>query len=269
MRRFGYGYGYPLTRSSDISIEAKAWQASIIANGGTITPTQLAFMDKWFFKASIIEGNILNEAARLNVYCCLAGSEMAARTCMIRTNTKVDPINSPTFDNNGYRSQGTGYLNLNFNASTGGGKFGVTNNMFGAIVKIDEYASGTRATIGANVGPDNCFIDRSTGGVITFVNNSNTLATDSSAPTGNVLLATKKTTGTAGTIIINGTETAVTFSSRGAINLSVFELSRNFNGTPNANFDIKPHLCSFHASANFNWSGFRTVMNNLIAAAGL
>jgi hypothetical protein len=228
-------------------------------------------MDKWFFKPAIAVGNILTELDRLNIYCALFGSEMAARTCMIRTNTKIDPINSPTFDNNGYKSAGTGYLNLNYNAVTNGVKFARRNNIFGSIVKITEYASGIRITMGVNVGPDNAYIERSTTGVITFADNtlSGVFGVDSSAPIGNVFLATKKTSGTEGTIIINGTETAVLYTDRGAINLSVYELSRNFNGTPNANFDQSYHYCSFHGSANFNWSGFRTIMNNLIAAAGL
>lgn len=263
------GIGLDIFRGASLTPEAQAWQTNIIANGGTITPTQLAFFDTWFFKPAKTAGNILTELDRLNIYCNLVGSEMAARTCIIRTAKKVDPINSPTFDNNGYKSVGTGYLNLNYNTSVDAVKFGATNNNFGTLVKITDYASGNRSTIGANTGPNNIFIDRNTAGVITFFNRSNVSALDTTAPTGNVFLATKKTSTTAGTIIVNATETAAVFTNFPTVNLSQFELTRNNSGSPIANYDQFYHYCSFHGSANFNWSGFRTIMNNLIAAAGL
>jgi hypothetical protein len=252
-----------------LSAEAKAWQASIIANGGSITATQLSFMDNNFFKPAVAAGNILTELDRLNIYCALVGSELAARTCMIRTNKKVDPVNSPTFDNNGYKSVGTGYLNLNYNTSVDAVKFGTTNNNFGVLVNITDYASATRATIGANTGPNNIYIDRSSAAVINFFNRSNLAATDVTAPTGKTFLATKKTSTIAGTTIVNATETAAVFTNFPTVNFSQFELTRNNAGTPNANYDQNYHYCSWHGSANFNWSGFRTIMNNLITAAGL
>lgn len=259
----------PTIGFNGLSPNAIAWRNSIVANGGSITGPQLAFMDRWFFKPAVLAGNILTELDRLNIYCALFGSEMAARTCMIRTNTKIDPINSPTFDNNGYKSVGTGYLNLNYNTSVDAVKFGTTNNNFGTIVKITDYASGNRSTIGANTGPNNIYIDRNTAGVITFFNRSNLAATDVTAPTGNVLLATKKTSTTAGTIIVNTTETAATFTNFPTVNLSQFELTRNSSGSPIANFDQFYHYCSWHGSANFNWASFKIIMDNLIAAAGL
>jgi hypothetical protein len=267
--RIGIGVDIWANRGDALSPEALAWQTNIIANGGTITPSQLTFFDTWFFKPAKAAGNILTELDRLNIYCALVGSEMAARTCMIRTVKKVDPINSPTFDNNGYKSVGTGYLNLNYNTSVDAVKFANANNNFGTLVKIIDYASGNKSTIGANTGPNNIHIDRNTAGVITFFNRSNVSATDVTAPTGNVFLATKKTSTTAGTIIVNATETAAVFTNFPTVNLSQFELTRNNSGSPIANFDQFYHYCSFHGSANFNWSGFRTIMNNLIAAAGL
>lgn len=257
-------------QSVGFSVDALNWKASIVANGGTITNNLLKTFDDYFFKPCKANGNILNQLDRLNIYCGLNGFPIAARTNMITNNFGfVTPVNAPTFDNLGYKSVGTGYLNLNYNPSVNAVKFQNTDNIFGCVVVIDEYASGNRATIGANTGPNNTYIDRLSTGTIQFYNKSNIAANDITQPTGKVFLATRKTSATAGTIIINATQTAAVFTNFPTTNLSHFELSRNSSGTPVANFDQKYHYCSFHGSASLDWTNFRIILNNLFARLGV
>jgi hypothetical protein len=271
------GLGLGISKSGviirdSLSPEALAWRTNIIANEGTITPTQLAFFDTWFFKPALTAGNILTELDRLNIYCNLVGSEVAARTNMINLNHFVTPVNSPTFDINGYRSNGTtSYLNLNYNPKTQGVKLTVNSASVFAVVKNPSFASQFRF-IGAfnstfvnqlamvrNVVPNLYGAVNTGGGTL----NTNTTTS------GNVFLATRRASSANQDTIINASIVNSAQLSTDIPNLNQFELAVNSNGSPIGAYDTMSHLCSGHGSGNLNISGLQTILNNLFTAAGI
>jgi hypothetical protein len=269
--RIGIGVDVWANRGDALSPEALAWQTNIIANDGTITPTQLAFFDTWFFKPAVAAGNILTELDRFNLYCGLVGSEVAARTNMIKSAHFVTPVSSPTFDNNGYRSSGTSYLNLNYNPKTQGVKLTQNSASVFAVVKNPSFASQFRF-IGAfnstfanqlamvrNIAPNLYGAVNTGGGTL----NTNTTTS------GNVFLATRRASSANQDTIINASIVNSAQLSTDIPNLNQFELVINSNGTPFGPYDTMSHLCSGHGSGSLNISGLQTILNNLFTAAGL
>jgi hypothetical protein len=90
------------TRYGGFSAAALAYRASIIANGGTIPDATLAILDANFITPNVINGNWA-KIVRLNFWAGLSGYQIAANTCAIRTNIAAVAVNSPTFDNTGYK----------------------------------------------------------------------------------------------------------------------------------------------------------------------
>jgi hypothetical protein len=251
-----------------LSPEALAWEANIIANGGTIDPAILAIFDEYFFIPAVANGNILTELDRLNIYCGLVGYEIAARTNLIKSAHYVTPVSSPTFDNNGYKSGGTSYLNLNFNQVTQGVKCLAANNNIGCIVDGVTYAAYT-AVMGGSSGPNSCFIETRTNPLLGFFDNSNIVANSSIIPTGRVLMAMKKTSTIAGTVIVNTQEDAAVWTNFSNVNLNQYELTYNSGGSPAGSYDLCYHLCSWHGSANLDYAAMRTILLSLFTALGV
>jgi hypothetical protein len=271
--RIGIGVDIWANRGDALSPEALAWQTNIIANGGTITPSQLTFFDTWFFKPAILAGNILTELDRLNIYCNLVGSEIAARTNMIKSGHFVSPVNSPIFDINGYRSNGTSsYLNLNYNPNTQGVKYTQNSGivMFGVL---NPQFNATRNSIGCeNSGTSISKIRRGSGFLASWINRASAGTAsifNTGAISGKVSIGGIRKTSNTEFNIINGIEYAGTIlSSVSAPNLSCFELSWNTDGVVNG-FDTESHLYSLHGSAALNVTGLQTILNNLYTAAGI
>jgi hypothetical protein len=267
--RIGIGVDMWANRGDALSPEALAWQTNIIANGGTITPSQLTFFDTWFFKPALTAGNILTELDRFNIYCNLVGSEIAARTNMINSNHFVSPVSSPTFDNNGYKSSGTSYLNLNYNPKTQGVKLTLNSATVFAVVKNPSFSS-TKRVIGAF---DSTFtkiltVSRNSGNLGAATNAGGTTF-NTNTTSGNVFLAGRRTSSTTQDTIINSRIVNAAQLSTDIPNLSQFELVNNYNGSPLAPFDDFSHLCSGHGSGSLNISGLQTILNNLFTAAGI
>jgi hypothetical protein len=259
-------------RGKGLSAEAKAWRDNIIANGGTITPAQLAFFETWFFKPAILAGNILTELDRLNIYCNLVGSEIAARTNMIKAAHFVTPVSSPTFDNNGYRSSGTSYLNLNYIASSQAVKLTQNNVNFGCVVKTPSYASLTRMLGALGSTGVRTSMDRLTSPALSVIVNS--LATNiintNTVSVGNVFFEGKRENSLQSNPIINGVGAINNqLSAPTLTNATAFELTVNNNGSPFGFYDTSSHLCSWHGSGALNNTGLRLILNNLFTAAGI
>lgn len=266
--RIGIGLDVWNTRGG-LSNEAKTWQTNIIANGGTITDAQLAFFDTWFFKPAIVAGNILTELDRFNLYCGLVGSEIAARTNMIKSAHFITPVSSPTFDANGYKSSGTSYLNLNYNPKTQGVKLTVNSATVFTVIKSPAFTSTIRM-IGAF---DATFVNQ-----LAMVRNLNNLSSavntggailNTNTATGNVFLAGRRTNSTTQDTIINASIVNGSQLSTDIPNLNQFELVINSNGTPLGPYDTMSHLCSGHGSGNLNISGLQTILTNLFSALGI
>jgi hypothetical protein len=271
---YNIGYDSPhFKQNGGFSPEALAWENNIIGNGGTITKEKLKFFDDYFFKPAKAATRILDELDRLNIYCNLLGFPIAARTNMINSNHFVTPVSSPTFDNNGYRSSGTSYLNLNYIPSTQAVKFARNSASIGAVVKNPD--STTQHRIMGATGSLNRTLSLgrlATPSLAALVNCSNitgitTLITSS---VGNIIFEGFRDNSTQASAVINGVGSPQTQTSLPLNDVTQFELTQNNNGTPFATgYDLSSHLCSWHGSGALDRVALRTILNNLFTAAGI
>jgi hypothetical protein len=271
----GIGIGIPFTRRSGgggLSPEALAWKARIIANGGTIPDATLAIIDEELIKPSLA-GGIWAELDRLNIYCGLVGYEIAARTNLIKSAHYVTPVSSPTFDNNGYKSSGTSYLDLNYNPSTEGVKFEQNSNLQFCIVLDPVYIGSKRHIGGANFSGTNPRIDHlRQGDFFTFQSDSTASINTNIVTSGNVFLGGRRTAASGAgckDVIINSNVQSYDITSTILPNISLFELSVNYDGTPSSDVDTNYHRCSGHGSSAVDYATLRTLLNNTITALGV
>jgi len=259
------------------SSDTLAYQSNIVANGGTINLATLDVLDTYFFRPAATNGNILNQLDRLNIYAGLGSFQIAARTNLIKSSHYVTPVNSPTFDNNGYKSNGSSsYLNLNYNPSTQGVAFTKDKNIAGVIVKNPAFTSsfyslGSIASIGG-VGDVAHTINYWNGSLRSY-NNSDanpyppSLSNTNIVTSGYVFGVTRRTTSTNAESIINANSVASTLNSLAIPNISQFELVINNNGgTSGVAFDTQYHACSFHGSSDLDYTNFRTYILNVLTA---
>ena len=152
------------------STEALAWKTRIESNGGIIPTPTLQIFDRELITPAVAAG-IWSELDRLNVYCGLNGFEIAARTNLIKNAHYVTPVSSPIFNNNGYASGGTGYLNLNYNFATQAVKFTRDSAIFGYCAFNPTFSGSPRpmGSLGGGSSRNDCERDAngSTGSVNT------------------------------------------------------------------------------------------------------
>jgi len=268
MRGYGYGYSHIFMKNGGLSPEALAWEARIIANGGIIPAATLAIFDEYFFIPAKANGSILSELDRLNIYCGLNGYEIAARTNTIKSAHYVTPVSSPTFDNNGYKSSGTSYLNLNYTPSTQAVKLTLDSVHHGCVVKTPPFASVQRSMGCANASTSRLEVIRDSNSVSTFCNSNGSSNTNKTS-VGNVFCAGKRPSSSLQYAIINSSEVSSSQTSVSLPPQSAYELTVNGNGTPDGNYDTSYHLASWHGSANLDYTAMRTILNNLFTALGL
>jgi len=252
------------------SAEALAWRTNIIANGGTIPDATLAIFDTNFFKPAKTNGNILTELDRLNIYCGLVGYEIAARTNIIKAAHFVTPVSSPTFDNNGYKSSGTSYLNTNYTPSTQAVKFTLDSNSTFAVVAAPSFSSTYRIYGSSAATKRNDLVRDNTPEFVAF-NNSNAVVINTNIITsGNVFLASKRinalnSDSIINTSIINGLNASIAIATD-----TDYELTSNGGGgTPDGNYDLNYHLASGRGSGNVDLINLRVILNNLFTALGV
>jgi hypothetical protein len=258
--------------SAGFSAAALLWKTNIIANGGTIPDATLKIFDTNFFIPATANGNILNQLDRLNIYCGLNGFQIAARTNIISSSFFVSPVSSPTFDNNGYKSSGTSYLNLNYIQSTQAVKLTQNSAAIGCVVKTPSYAALTRM-IGATGSTGRALsLGRLTTPALFLVSNTNAVNVDNTntVTIGNVFFEGIRTNSTQANPIINGVSALQLQNSSAALpDVSAFELTINNNGTPLSGYDTNYHLCSWHGSSALDNTALRTILNNLFTALGV
>jgi hypothetical protein len=256
-----------------LSAEALAWKARIEANSGTIPAATLAIFDEYFFIPAKANGSILSELDRMNVYAGLVGYEIAARTNLIKSAHYATPVSSPTFDNNGYKSSGTSYLDLNYNANTEGVKL-TQNSVFQFVTFKNPTLSGaTRRSMGVltNGAANRLELYVNDGGNRTVFNNQAAGTQAATTASGYVHVVGKRgaASGAGATKIkINGTETSATTASVTVPNANVFELTSNFAG-PLGDYDTNYHLASGHGSNNVDDAALRTILDSLFTALGV
>jgi len=270
MPRLGLGLGLTMGNilGVGLSAEALAWEARIVTNGGTILPATLQIFDTHFFKPAIANGNILTELDRLNIYCGLNGYEIAARTNIIKSAHFVTPVSSPTFDNNGYKSAGTGYLDLNYNPNTQGVKLTLNSVSLGYVVKTPLFAATKRGIGCSNASTARLELIRDSSGSAVFCNSLGFFNTNKTS-IGNVFLLGRRTLSNSQEAIINATVTSDVSASVSIPNFNAWELTVNSAGTPAGNYDDFYHLTSFHGSKNLDYTNLRIILNNLYAALGV
>ena len=273
--RIGIGIGLQFNKSAGgNSAEALAWKARIEANGGTISQALLDIFDTNFFIPAKANGNILTELDRLNIYCGLVGFEIAARTNIIKSSHYVTPVSSPTFDQFGYKTSGTSYLNLNYNPSTQGVKLVQNSANMGFVVKAPQF-NANKFPMGCQNAAETQIlrIRRVSGGANTYINRDSSTSSTSvsvSAQSENTFIAGIRTASNAESIWINGTQTVgSTNASSVRPNQNVFELTINNNGTPQGNYDDNSHLASWCGSSALDYAAFRTILINLFTALGV
>lgn len=237
-----------LNSAKPLSKYAIDFRNKIIANGGTIPNDVLAAFDRFIF---IPIGDNLLEYDELLIYVGLSGYEIAARTSVVNSYFATK-VNSPIFDNNGVKSDGTsGFLNLKYNTSVNGVKFALNDNILGSIVKQPPFAANIR-TIGTNgaVSKDT-YVRRTTTNIQVRNNSTNTNTGQTNiTSTGNVVLATKRLNSTQAIGKINASEIVGSVASVGLDNLEVYSLTTNGGGTAAGEYDTAYHRCDFAAKGS-------------------
>jgi len=266
------GIGIDNASYNSLTPEALTWQTNIIANGGTISEATLKIINDNFFVPAKANGNILTELDRFNLYAGLLGFEIAARTNLIKSAHYVTPVSSPTFDNLGYKSSGTSYLNLNYNISSEAVKLTQNSASIGCVVRTPSYAALTRM-IGAvgSTGRATYLIRQTTPSLLVGINTlDGAVANTSTSSSGNVFFEAIRVNNTQATPLINGVGTAQSQASNAILpNVSMFELTSNNNGTPQGAYDTNPHLCSWSGSGALDTAALRTILANLFTALGV
>jgi hypothetical protein len=269
MPSLGLGLGIHKGRSlKGISPEAKAWEANIIANSGTIPAATLKIFDDYFFKPAKANGNILNNLDRFNFYAGLNGFEIAARTNMIKAAHFVTPVSGPLFDKDGYRRIGTSYLNLNYTPSAQGDKFKLNDNIMFCGVKNPTF-SPTYDAMGCRSSGTRLQLTRVTN-LASYNNTPSNNNLGSSAITGVAFMATLRSGASAEKTIINASELAGVTTSVSLPTFPCFELTAtDTSGNPSGNYDAEYHYYSGHGSSALDYTALRTIISGLITALGL
>lgn len=256
-----------LFNGKKFSSEALAWRTDILSKeGGKISDEKLLILDEFFFKPSKKNGNILTELDRFNLWGGLGGFEIAARTNLIKSAHYATPVSSPILDNNGTRSGGTGYWDLNYIESSGAVKLTQNSASIGCVVKNPSYAALTRIMGAVGSTGRATYLGRQTtpslfAGINTLdgaVSNTNTVTV------GTVFFEAIRNNNTQTNPLINGVGSIGSQASNAILpNVSMFELTNNNNGTPQGSYDTSYHLCSWAGSGNLDVAALKTILNNL------
>ena len=263
-----------ISLTTNLSTATLNWKSWIEGNGGTLPLSVLDIFDMYFFRPATANGNILNQLDRFNVYTGLANYQTAARTNLIKNAHYVTPVNSLAFDINGYKSIGTGYLNLNYTPSTQGIAFTQNSNIAGVVfnniaINQDFYAMGS-----INTGGNTAHIIQfqlADSSLRSFNNSdANTYPPPmpfTPLPSGLLFAATRRTSSTVAEVLANYETAQFSLSSNGSINVSQYELAFNNSNTTPLVFDTDNyHLCSFHGSSSLDYNAFQSIVTNLLNA---
>jgi hypothetical protein len=250
------------------------WKTNIIANGGTISDSILTIFDNYFFKPAKTVGNILDQLDRLNFFAG-TGNEIAARTNVISSNFFATKVNSPIWDNSeGYRSGGTGYLNLNYNPFTDGIKLTTNSAFVFCLVQSPTFVSDVY-TIGCQAASElqilrirqqalrlNVYCNRNSG-------TSGSIAITTAQIERTYIGVIRYGANLESTLYKNIITTGSTSASSNRPNFSMYELTYNSGGTPAGFYDNNFHSISGCGSKDFNIAGFQSIVTTLFAQLGI
>lgn len=244
------------------------WESWVIANGGSIDPAVLQIFNDEFFQPADDNGNILTELDRLNIYAG-TGNQIASRTNVIKNAHYVTPVSSPTFNNDGYKSSGTSYLNLNYNILTQGIKFTRNNACYGYFVKNPQHAAAFRpmGSFGGGGCRNDC--ERDTDGGVGSINTSGAVRNTNEFTSGIINWHFERSDATNITVEANATSVTGAAASAALVSEDVYELCLNLSGSPFGPFDTESHCASYHGSADLDIVALRSILQNLFTALGV
>jgi hypothetical protein len=276
MRLPGIGIGTIFNKfaGSSFSPEALVWQANIIANGGTIPAATLAIIDENLITPAVAAG-IWAELDRFHWYCGLDGYQIAARTNMIKSAHYATPVSSPVFDNNGYKSAGAGsYINLNYIPSTEAVKLQRNSSLQFHVAKDPAFSSTMRAIGGATFTGFTSRFDhiREAGQFTVFQSDTAGSSNTNTSTSGNIFLAGRRSAASGANSKESIIETNVqgfNVASAQLPNVSLYELTANYDGTPSSDVDTRYHRCSGHGSSAVDYAALRVLINNTITSLGV
>ena len=236
------------------------YAANVKTNGGVVSIPDLILLDTKIFIPLSISGDLQN-IDNLHIY---AGntSQIAARTNLINNSFYITPVNSPSWTTEtGYGFDGaTNYLNLNYNAHTGGANYLLTETSatiaYGA--KVGSYPSTKSFGARDNVGNKILAIFRLNNPAVDALVNDGTDLNNPNVVTGSIALFAGQRYAASGVnckaSIVNNNFLYANHSSTGIPNLSLYQGCRNQLNVP-LSFDDQNHYYVF--SGNKNIDAFR------------
>lgn len=261
--------GLPFVHSSGLSSQAQAWKASIVANGGSIPDATLIKIDTNLITPLVVSGDWV-KLSRLNIYAGLSGYQIAANTNLINSSYLVTAVGSPTFDNNGYKVAATGkYLNLNYNPSTDN-SVGQNNFSMGYCVNNPSF-DGRKDALGINDNTNGTAIREFAGSVGGWMNGTFVNFGSQTTKSGRTLIGLNRTGSANFKIHINTTQTTITNASNSSnpLNLTMYELVNNENGSPTTFFDSNYHSCSWCGQGGLDTQFLWICLQNTFTALGV
>lgn len=268
--KIGFGLGisdYRLRGGLTFSPEALAWEADIIANGGTIDPLVLFTIDQNFIIPNVSGGN-WSKFDRLHLWLTNSNS-IAARTSMEGNNHFASFVNAVVFDDNGIKSDGiSAYVDLNFNPNTQGVNYTLNSCSLGYVAENPTY-TGTKRSIGCLNGAANqrSEVYESDGSNVRSFTNSVIGVVNTFKPTGNVIFYGKRDADPTNALTgVNTNEITGVDASSAIPNFNAFELTTNYANTPLGDYDTDYHHLSWHGAPDLDFALIHTTINNLEAA---
>jgi len=259
--RYGGGGGYTP------SAEALAWEADIIANGGSIAADVLQTIDEVFIIPNVVGGNWTKfDRAHLWI---TNSNEIAARTSIEGNNYFATFISTPVFDNSGIKSDGVAaYVDLNFNPNIDGVNYTLNSCSLGYVAENPTFtvvkrsmgcldvSAVQRAEVYEYNGANAASFVNAQFGVINY-----------KTPTGNVIIYGKRDADPVNSITgVNTIETTGADASTAVPNFECYELTTNYAGSPLGDYDTDYHHFSWHGAADLDIALIHTTIDNLEAA---
>jgi hypothetical protein len=255
------------------SVWALQWKAYILANGHTIDDSNLQAIDTHIFKPALANGNIYNQLDRFNIYAGLVGHQGAARCCTIR-GIDANRVNSPTFDINGYKSGGTGYLLLNFNPSTVGLKLSRNSLNHGYICKNPDYPATISRAMGSRdfgAGSRISLLRDNTPQSLAYNNDGTGAGNTNTVGSGWVAFTGVRTNGSNENYsLINTNNVVVNRLSVAVPNSNTAELTEyTSSNTATGGFDVHSHGASWHGRFGLESDRLIAFIRNYFTAIGI
>ena len=249
----------PLAGGYTPSAGAAAWREDIIGRSGSISDNVLQAFDENIFTPG---ASILAAHHAMWVY-INKSNNIAARVSLECNDIFSSFVSSPTFDDEGVKSSGTSYVNLNFNPN---GVIDKDNCILWFIVKDPTFNATTR-TMGCLDVPSQRFeLYEENGSANAFLNSTGFTTNTNTVTSGNVIIHGKRVNATQQSCGINSNVQTGSENSTAVPNLNMFLLTSNFNGTPLGDYCTKYVKACGIANGSINPTEILTMVNNLESA---